>query len=164
MGPSIPRRGPGSGGPTYSSITCINTSIRDNKNILEVRLEKQQGTNFNLSMMETENLLRRLNIDGSHLVGASACPEGRPVVLITLHPSVDITRFLYKNESYVVKEGVRTTTIRPEGKKDKVVRVTGLHPNTKDQAVVKYLSAHGTVSTTEKVIHHVFPGNQGPVY
>ena len=158
---STSRGGPGTGAQTYSSITSINTSVRDKKNILEVRLEKQQGSKFNLTMEETENLLRRLNIDSSHLIGASACPEGRPVVLITLHPSVDITRFMYRNESYIVKEGVRTTTIRPEGKKDKVLKITGLHPNTKDQAVIKYLSAHGTVSTTERVIHHVFPGAAG---
>ena len=91
----------------------------------------------------------------------SACPEGRPVILITLHPTVDITKYLYLNESYLVKEGVRTTTIRPEGKKEKSITITGLHPNTKDQAVIKYLSAHGTVSTTDKVIHHVFPGEPG---
>jgi hypothetical protein len=83
------------------------------------------------------------------------------VVLITLHSSVDITRFLYKNESYIVKEGVRTTTIRPEGKKEKLVKITGLHPNTKDQAVIKYLTAHATVSPNAKVIHHVFPGEPG---
>ena len=129
--------------PTYSSITSINTSVCDKKNILEVRLEKQLGSSFNLTMLETENLLKRLNIDVSHFTGVSACPEGCPVVFITLHPDVDITRFLYRNESYVVKEGVRTTTIRQEGKKDKVIRITGLHPNTKDQAVIKYLSAHG---------------------
>ena len=154
----VPR---GGGSPTYSSITAINTSEREKKNILEVRLEKQQGASFNLSMEEVENLLKRLHIDGSHLEGVSACPEGKPVVLITLHPSVDITRFLNRNESYIVKQGVRTTTIRQEGKKDKVIRITGLHPNTKDQAVVKYLAAHGKVSTTEKVIHHVFPGDPG---
>ena len=122
------RGGPMSGGPSYSSITSINTSVRDTKNILEVRLEKQESSSFNLSMEDTENLLKRLNIDSSHLVGVSACPEGRPVILITLHPSVDITRFIYKNESYVVKDGVRTTAIRQEGKKDKVIKVTGLNP------------------------------------
>ena len=108
-----------------------------------------------------EKLLKRLSIDSSHLLGVSACPEGKPVVLITLHASVDITRFLYRNESYIVKEGVRTTTIRPEGKKEKLVKITGLHPNTKDQAVLKYLTAHGTVSPNAKVIHHVFPGEAG---
>jgi hypothetical protein len=74
---------------------------------------------------------------------------------------VDITKYLYLNESYLVKEGVRTTTIRPEGKKEKSIKITGLHPNTKEQAVIKYQSAHGTVSTTDKVTHHVFPGEPG---
>ena len=158
-GPPTRSRVVGSGGgvPTYSSIASINTSVRDTKNILEVRLEKQTGSSFNLTMEETENLLKRLKITSSQLLGVSSCPEGRPVVLITLHSTVDITKFLYLNESYVVKEGVRTTSIRPEGKKDKVVKVSGLHPNTKDQAVIKYLSAHGTLSSTDKVIHHVYP-------
>ena len=101
-GPTSSRARPSTGGPSYSSITSINTSIRDSKNILEVRLEKQDGASFYLTMLETENLLKRLKIDSSHFTGISACPEGRPVVLITLHPSVDITRFLYRNESYVV--------------------------------------------------------------
>ena len=160
-GSTRPRGSTGSSAPSYSSITSINTSVRDSKNILEVRLEKQEGSKFNLSMEEIEYLLRRLNIDSPHIIGVSACPEGRPVVLITLHPSVDINRFLYRNESYVVKEGVRTTTIRPEGKKEKLIKITGLHPNTKDQAVLKYLTAHATVSPCTKVIHHVFPGDPG---
>ena len=43
-GPARPRGGPG--GPTYSSIASINTSVRDKKNILEVKLEKQEGAKF----------------------------------------------------------------------------------------------------------------------
>ena len=31
---------------TYSSITAINTSVRDDKNVLKVRLERQQGATF----------------------------------------------------------------------------------------------------------------------
>ena len=135
--------------------------MRDNKNVLEVRLERQQGASFRLSQLEIETLLVRLGIDGSHFVGVSACPEGKPIVLITLHPSVDINKFLYKNESYVVKDGVRTTSIRPAGKKDLLITVSGLHPNTRDQAVVRYLEAHGKVNRTEKIIHHVFPGEPG---
>ena len=72
-----------------------------------------------------------------------------------------LKKFLYKNESYVVKEGVRTTSIRPAGKKDVLVTVSGLHPNTRDQAVVRYLEAHGKVNRKEKIIHHVFPGEHG---
>ena len=39
--------------------------------------------------------------------------------------------------------------------------ISGLHPNTTDQAVIRYLSAHGTVNSTAKVIHHVYPGEPG---
>ena len=94
-GSARPRGGPGKGSPTYSNITSINTSVRDSKNILEVMLEKQEGSRFTLSQEETESLLRRLNIDSSHLLGVSACPEIRAVVLISVHPSGDFTRFLY---------------------------------------------------------------------
>ena len=79
---------------SYSSITAINTSVCDKKNVLEVRLERQQGASFRLSQLEIETLLVRLGIDGSHFVGVSACPEGKLIVLITLHPSVDINKFL----------------------------------------------------------------------
>ena len=94
---SRPRSGPGSGGPSYSSIASINTSVRENKNILEIRLEKQPGASFNLTMQEAESLCRRLTIDSSHLLGCSACPEGRPVVFITLHTNTDITKLSSRN-------------------------------------------------------------------
>ena len=68
---------------------------------------------------------------------------------------------MYLNESYIVKDGVRTTSIRPEGKKEKLIKISGLHPNTTDQAVIRYLSAHGTVNSSNKVIHHVYPGKPG---
>ena len=45
--------------------------------------------------------------------------------------------------------------------KEQSVTISGLHPNTKDQAVVKYLSVHGKVSTSDRVIHHVYPGASG---
>ena len=41
---------------SYSSITAINTSARDSKVILEIRLEKQQGASFNMKMEETEKV------------------------------------------------------------------------------------------------------------
>ena len=121
--------GPGGGGDgvegglgpvrkTYSGIAAINKSVRETKNVLEVRLERSDGARFNLSMVETEGLLQKLGIDGTHFEGVSSCPEGKGVVYITLHPSVNINRFLYKNEAYVLKEGIQTSVIRPAGKKE----------------------------------------------
>ena len=161
-GPGIEPGGAAGGGRgSYAGIASINTSVRDKKNVLEVRLERTEDAKFNLSTTETESLLVKLGIDSSHFLGVSCCPEGKGVVYITLHPSVNITRFLYKQESYILKEGVQTTVIRPAGKKELSVFIYGLHPNTKDQAVIRYLSAHGKVSQKYKVVHHVYPGGPG---
>ena len=163
--------GPGGGGSassggttksSYVGIASLNTSVRDNKNLLEIRLDRSNfNVSFNLTQVERDHLLTRLGIDSSHFTGVSCCPEGKGVVYVTLHPSVNIQRFLNKSECFELKEGVRTGIIRPAGKKEQSVTVSGLHPNTKDQAVIKYLSAHGKVSTTDRVIHHVYPGAPG---
>ena len=152
---------PGGGRGSYAGIASINTSVRDNKNVLEVRLERSESARFNLSMQETESLLVKLGIDSSHFLGVSSCPEGKGVVFITLHSAVNINRYLSKQESYILKEGVKTGRIFPAGKKEVSVFISGLHPNTKDQAVIRYLAAHGKVSQKDKVIHHVFPGEAG---
>ena len=147
---------------SYVGIASLNTSVRDKKNLLEIRLERADyNVNFNLTQAELDHLLRRLGIDSSHFIGVSCCPEGKGVVYVTLHPSVNIQRFLTKNECFELKQGLRTGIIRPAGKKEQAVTISGLHPNTKDQAVVKYLAAHGKVSTSDKVIHHIFPGAPG---
>ena len=147
---------------SYVGIASLNTSVRDNKNLLEIRLDRSDfNVSFNLSQTERDHLLTRLGIDSSHFTGVSCCPEGKGVVYVTLHPSVNIQRFLNKSECFELKQGLRTGIIRPAGKKELSVTISGLHPNTKDQAVVKYLSAHGKVSTTDRVIHHVYPGAPG---
>ena len=72
---SRPRGGQqGTSVPTYSSIASINTSVRDSKNILEVRLERQEGSTFNLTM---ENLLRRLKIDSDTIKHVLVCSRDR---------------------------------------------------------------------------------------
>ena len=133
--------GQSGGRGSYAGIASINTSVRDNKNVLEVRLERTEEARFNLSISETESLLVKLGIG---------------VVFITLHSSVNINRFLSKQECYILKKGIQTSVIRPAGKKEVSVFISGLHPNTKDQAVLKYLAAHEKVSQKDKVIHHVY--------
>ena len=146
---------------SYSGIASINKSVRENKNILEVRLKRAEGARFNLTTVEAEGLLVKLWNDITHFTGVSSCPEGKGVVYITLHPSVNINRFLRKNEAYILKEGIQTSVIRSAGKKEVSVMVTGLHPNTKDQAVLRYLAAHGKISQSDQVVHHVYPGKAG---
>ena len=147
---------------SYAGIASLNTSVRDKKNLLEIRLEQStQTVSFNLTQDELDQLLTKVGIDSSHFSAVSCCPEGKGVVYVTLNPGINIQRFINRNECFNIKEGIRTGIIRPAGKKEQSVTISGLHPNTKDQAVVKYLSAHGKVSVTDKVVHHVYPGVSG---
>ena len=122
---------PGGSKPSYSGIASLNTSVRDKKNLLEIRLERNDtSVNFNLNQTELDHLLTRLGMDSSHFTGVSCCPEGKGVVYVTLHPTVNIQRFLSKNECFALKDGIRTGIIRPAGKKELSVTISGLHPNT----------------------------------
>ena len=81
----------GSSKSSYVGIASLNTSVRDNKNLLEIRLERSDfSVSFNLSQVERDHLLTRLGIDSSHFLGISCCPEGKGVVYVTLHPTVNI--------------------------------------------------------------------------
>ena len=147
----------------YSRIAGLNTSVRDKKNVLEVKLERSEaGAKFNLSDEETYKLLRCLKISVSDCEAVQACPVGKGVVFITLKPNVDINQFLHwRNESFSIKDGIQTGRIAPSGKKELSVLINGLHPETKDEVVMSYLDAHGKVCRTEPVIHHVY--KSGPL-
>ena len=61
----------GSSKSSYVGIAGLNTSVRDKKNLLEIRLERTDfNVNFNLSQVELDHLLTRLGIDSSHFLGA----------------------------------------------------------------------------------------------
>ena len=92
-----------------------------------------------------------------------ACPERRSVVFITLTQGVDINKFINmnSNESYFLKPGVRTTTIKHANKKEVLVQVFGLHPDTRDETVIKYLNAHGQVNAKSPVKYGLYPGVPG---
>jgi hypothetical protein len=83
-------------------------------------------------------------------------------VHISLNIGIDITRFITNsNESFVLKQDIRTTTINPVNQREVNIQVFGLHPNTKDEAVRRYLNAHGQVNTKQPVTYGVYPGVSG---
>ena len=148
------------GGRSWSSIAALNTSKRNKTNTIEVRLENEENTGCSLNIEEIERLVRRLKIKSSDLVSLQACPERRNVVFITLRDGVDANKFTqFANESFVLKEGVRTTTIKQASSREVHVKVFGLHPDTKDEAVVRYLNAHGKVNMQAPVKYGVYGGD-----
>ena len=130
---------------------------------MEVRRENDERKGFTLNNEEIENLLNRLNILSNQFTSVQACPERRNVVYITLCNGIDINKFINNNlkESYILKPGVRTTTIKHADKKEVPVQVFGLHPNTTNDAVIRYLNAHGQVDAKSPVVYGTYPGERG---
>ena len=60
---------------------------------------------------------------------------------------MEIERFCNK-DLFEVKEGVRISQIRASGQREVVLTVKGLHPNTLDETVIRYLRCMGKVETS----------------
>ena len=115
-----------------------------------------------LSNEEIERLLRRLRIGPNDFTSVQACPERRNVVFITLANNINLNKFTDNHtESFILKQGIRTTSLRHACKKEVNVHVFGLHPDTKDETVIRYLNAHGKVDAKAPVTYAVYPGAPG---
>ena len=147
---------------SWSSIASLNISKRNKTNTLEIRLENEQGNSCSLELEDIERLLRRLKISSNHFTSLQACPERKNVVYITLCNGIDVNKFISNNnESFILKPGIRTTTMKHVSKREVNVQVFGLHPDTKDEAVIRYLNAHGMVNSKHPVTYGVYPGTSG---
>ena len=136
--------------------SSLPTSL--NKNILEVVLDKDERGAFMVSEDDVARLLRKLGLDprpGVQVEGVQICPTGRGVILITLKHDVRVENFCRYDVLEVTESGIRSTMVKPAGKKEVVVTLKGIHPNTRDSMVLDYLSKFGKVVTT-KVVHGVF--------
>ena len=141
--------------------STIPTSM--NKNILEVVLEKDYRGAFAVSEEECARLIKKIGIDqlpGGHLDGVQICPNGRGVIYMTLKENVKIENFCRYDVIAVTESGIRATMVKPALKKEVVINIKGLHPNTRDSTVLEYLSKFGKIVTT-KVVHRIY--SEGPL-
>ena len=146
---------------SWSSVASLNLSRRNKTNTLEVRLETE-GVQCSLNHEEIERLLRRLKIGVSDFTSLQACPERKNVIYITLSSNINLNRFTdNQSESFILKPGVRTTSLKHACRKEVNVQVYGLHPDTKDETVIDYLNAHGKVDMKQPVTYAVYPGAPG---
>ena len=103
-----------SGGASWASMLGTNLPTKNDKNVMEIVLEKDFRGGFSASDEEVAKVLLKLGADlrpGFHIEGFQICPMGRNVIQVTLNKNVDITRFC-NNEVYEVKEGLRISQIR----------------------------------------------------
>ena len=134
-----------------------------NKNILEVVLEKDQRGGFIVSDHDCARVMMKIGLDmrpGVNVETVQICPNGRGVILITLKPDVNIGNFCRHEVFEVTTTGIRAVNIKPAGKREVVVTMKGLHPNTRDDVVLNYLSKFAKL-VTNRVVHGVF--TEGPL-
>ena len=143
---------------SWASVLGSSLPKFESRNVLEVILEKDTRGSFIVSESECFNLIRRLGLDtrpGINVEGVQICPNGKGVIYITLNENVEIGKFCKYEVLEVTSSGVRAINIRPAGKRDVVLTLKGLHPNTKDLTVLEYLSKFGKLLST-RVVHGVF--------
>ena len=128
------------------------------KNVLEIVLQKEGRGSFIVSESECARLLGKLGLDlrpNVHVEGVQICPSGRGVILVTLKDNIDINNFCRYDVIDVNTSGVRAVMVKPAGKRDVIISIRGIHPNTSDEVVLDYLEKFGKV-VTRRVIHGVY--------
>ena len=132
-----------------------------NKNVLELVLEKDERGPFNISENDCARVMSRIGVDlKNHVEAVQICPNGRGVIYVTLKGSISMENFVSYDVFEVNSAGVRVINVKAAGKRETVVTLRGLHPNTKDQGVIDYLTKFGKILTT-KVVHCMY--KEGPL-
>ena len=163
-----PDEPPGEGDPnsqrrSYATQLSSNLPTSLKKNVIEVILEKDSKGPFNVSVEDCFKVIVKLGIDpqpGVHLESVQICPNGRGVVFLTFKKEIPIEKFCGHEVIQVTQSGIRAVQIKPAGKRDVVVTIKGLHPNTRDDGVMDYLSKFGKVTST-RVVRSVY--SDGPL-
>ena len=148
---------------SYETMLGGNMPTRNDKNVMEIVLEKDEKGVFNETEEEVAKALTKLGADlhplGVHVESVQICPMGRNMIQVTLNKNVDIARFCNK-EVFEIKEGLRISPVRQSGKREVILTIKGLHPNTMEETVFKYLNCIGKVEK-KKVIMDTY--KEGPL-
>ena len=122
--------------------TNVTWDNRLKRNVLEITLEKEDDTFVDLGPEAIARLFKTLGINiEKDVEGYFQKSKSIHVWLIN---GINLDKFC-KNESIRVTRTVKTGFIRPAGKKEVTVTVTGLDFNTPDTFVMEYLGKFGNV-------------------
>ena len=144
--------------PLYSDKlkTSVSWDNRLKRNVLEISLEKDEGCQESLDQVSILRLFRTLGIDTEKEVEGYF--QRNKSLHVWLLNGINLDKFC-KNEGIRVSTGIKTGFIRPSGKKEVTVTVSGLDFNTPDTFVMSYLNRFGKAST-DKVIYDRY--KEGP--
>ena len=155
-GGSVPD--PGNHGKPMSYADRLKTNIkydqRLKRNVLEIEIEKLDRENeLDMDQACVARLLTSLGMDIKYQLKGYQIMYGRVVTLsVWCHPGVNLEKFC-RTESIQVKRGIWTKNIRPAGRKDVILTVSGLDFNTPDTLVIGYIEKFGGKLVTKDVIY-----------
>ena len=118
------------------------------RNVLEISLEKESDAFEELGCEAIARLFRTLGVNIERDVEGYL--KKNKSIHLWLINGIDLDRFC-KNESIRVSKTTKTGFIRPAGKKEVTVNISGLDFNTPDTFVMEYLSKFGNVITTSVI-------------
>ena len=148
---------------SWAAVLGTGLPQREDRNVLEVVLEKDSRGPFIVTDSKCFTLTRKLGLDqrpGVHVLGTQICPQGRGVIYFVLKENIDIMNFCQHEVFVVTSSGTRVINVKPAGKKEIIVTLKGVHPNTKDEVVVDYLTKFGKVSSN-RIVYGTF--SDGPL-
>ena len=134
--------------------TNIKYDQRLKRNVLEIEIEKLDRDNeVDLDQSCVARLLASLGMDArTELKGYKVKYERVVTLSVWCHPGVNLERFC-RSESIQVQRGIWTRNIRPAGRRDVVVTVSGLDFNTPDTLVKDYIEKFGGKLFSQDIIY-----------
>lgn len=130
------------GGGLYSDRLKTNVRFDQNlkRNVLEITFDRNVDANYNINEVNVHKLLTKLGINvHSHVQAYQIYPGRQFHMEVWMESGVDLDRFC-KEEIFEVSEGIKTSFIRPAGRKDVTVSIKGIKFNTPDDLVIDYLN------------------------
>ena len=122
--------------------TNVRYDQRLKRNVLEIILDKHEDVEVDLDQNCIAKLCKSIGIDIANQV------EGYQIkgktISVWLAQGINLERFC-KEESIKVAKGISTSFIRPAGRTDVTVSVTGIDFNTPDTFIIEYLNKFGSV-------------------
>ena len=152
--PPDPHQQGAHGGPQQAGLysdklkTNVTWDNRLKRNVLEITLEKEEDNFVDLGAEAIARLFKTLGINISQDVEGYF--QRSKSIHVWLSNGINLDRFC-KNESIRVTKTIKTGFIRPAGKKEVTVTVSGLDFNTPDTFVMEYIGTFGTVITNSVI-------------
>lgn len=142
--------------------TNVNYDQRLKRNVLEIQLEKsEKDVEIVLDQDCVARVCRSIGIDiVSEVEGYQIQYNGRTsTIFVWVAKGVNLERFC-REVGINVAKGVMTSLIRPAGRRDVTVTVTGLDFNTPDSLLFEYIKKFGGIIMNNSVIYSKF--SEGP--